>query len=66
MNTLLLTHMLNALIAALGPALLRHMSVAVLEAVEALVRDSETKTDDKVLLPLLAALHAHLEATEAL
>lgn len=55
MNTLI-SPLITALITHLAPNLARVVVEAILDVVEAAIRDSKTKTDDAVLLPIIRAI----------
>lgn len=60
MNTLI-AHLITALITQLAPDLARIAVKAIIDIVESAIEDSETKTDDAILIPVIRAIRATYE-----
>ena len=64
MKTWLLSKLINILIAQLSTELLREFGQKMVAWTRKKVEDSETKTDDKILLPIVGMLDEILENDE--
>ncbi|MCK7461118.1 MAG: hypothetical protein MZU84_03175 [Sphingobacterium sp.] len=53
---LLISQLITALITHLAPNVARLAVTAILDVVERAIKDSETKTDDAILIPVIRAI----------
>ncbi len=56
MKTYLITQLVGVLVESLGPTLAKAALDALLDKAEEAIADSETKTDDALLLPIIAKI----------
>jgi hypothetical protein len=53
---LILSNLITSLILSLAPNIAKLAVEAILDVVEAAIRDSATKTDDAILIPVIRAI----------
>jgi hypothetical protein len=53
---LILSNLITSLILSLAPNIAKLAVEAILDVVEAAIRDSDTKTDDAILIPVIRAI----------
>lgn len=58
---LVLSQLVSVLITQLAPSVAKLVVAAILDVVEQAIKDTNTKTDDAILLPLLRAIRETYE-----
>ena len=66
MKTFLITQLVGVLVESLGPTLAKLALEAMLDVVEKAIDDSETQTDDIILLPVIAKIRDQFGLSDGL